>query len=101
MRDRAATQVRIGRYNHIAGAHRVLVVTHHFRDVAAELPHHHASIRIGNHRKFVVLFAYDRTHRRAEKHSVHLEACILQRVLDNIECNRIYLDLRNLGYLDI
>ncbi len=44
-----------------------------------------------------MLLADDRAHRRAEEHGVHLEAGALQRALDDVERDRVDVDVWDLG----
>ena len=44
-----------------------------------------------------MLLADDGAHRRAEEHRVHLEARALQRALDDVEGDRVDLDVGDLG----
>ena len=55
----------------------------------AELADHHLAFLIGDQRKGVVLLADARAHRGAEQHRVHFDARVAQRVLDDVERDRI------------
>ncbi len=72
----------------------------HLRDVGAELADDHAALRVGDHRELVVLLPDHGAHGRAEEHGVHLEAGALQGSLDDVERDRIDLDLRDVCDLD-
>ena len=58
-------------------------------DEGAELADDHLAFLIGDHREGVVLLADARRHRGAEQHRVHLDAGVAQRVLDDVERDRI------------
>src|SRR6185437_5233423 len=72
-------------------------VLHHLVDVGAELADDHAATGVGDHRELVVLLADDGAHRRAEEHGVHLVAGALQRALDDVERDRVDLEIGDLG----
>jgi len=74
-------------------------VCHHLADVGPELAHDHAALRVGEHRELVVLLADHRAHGGAEEHGVHLEARVAERVLDDVERDRVDLDVGDLGDL--
>src|SRR5580700_168115 len=62
------------------------------RDVGAELSDNHLPALVADHRKFVVLLADDGRKRDADHDAVHLEAGVLERVLDNVERDGIDLN---------
>ncbi len=44
-----------------------------------------------------MLLADDGAHRGAEEHRVHLEACVLERALDDVQGDRVDVDVGDLG----
>ena len=58
-------------------------------DEAAELADDHLARVIGNQRKGVALLANTGRHRSAHQRCIHFDAGIAQRVLDNVERDRI------------
>ena len=96
VRDRRRALVRVAREDHVARVDAPVPLGHHLRDVGAELADDHAALRVGDHRELVVLLADHRAHRAAEQHGVHLEARVAERVLDDVERDRIDLDVGDL-----
>jgi hypothetical protein len=96
VRDRRAALVRIAREDHVAGVDPAIPVAHHLVDVGPELADDHPALRVREHRELVVLLADDRRHRAAEQHRVHLEARVAQRVLDDVERDRVDLEVGDL-----
>ena len=99
VRDRRRALVRVAGEDHVARVDAAIPVAHHLRDVGAELADHHPALRVGQHRELVVLLADHRAHGGAEEHRVHLEARVAERVLDDVERDRVDLDGRDLGDL--
>ena len=97
VRDRRGALERVGREDHVARVDAPVPVLHHLVDVGAELADDHAAARVGDHRELVVLLPDHGAHRRAEEHGVHLVAGALQRALDDVEGDRVDLDVRDLG----
>jgi hypothetical protein len=97
VRDRRRALVRVRREDHVARIDAAVPVAHHLVDVGAELADDHPPARVGDHRELVVLLADDRAHRRAEQHRVHLVPRVAQRVLDDVEGDRIDLLIRDPG----
>ena len=60
-------------------------------NIGAELPDDHLAAFVAYHREFVVLLANNRRQRDADDDPVHLEACVLQGILDDVERDRINL----------
>ena len=87
--DGAAAFVRIALQDDVAGLQVELVLGEHLVHVGAELADDHPPLGIGDHRELVVLFADHRRHGGAEQHRIHLVAGVAQRVLDEIERDRI------------
>ena len=97
VRDRRRALERIGREDHVARVDAPVPLGHHLVDVRAELTDDHAAPWVGDHRELVVLLADDRAHRRAEEHGVHLETGVLERPFDDVERDRVDLDVGDLG----
>ncbi len=93
MAHRAVAAVRIVGEEDVAFFDVALIAGDEPGEERTELAHHHLAVRIGDHRERVVLFANARRHRGAEQHRVHLGARVLQRVLDDVERDRIDIDL--------
>ena len=96
VRDRRGALERVRREDHVARVHPAVPGLHHLVDVGAELPDDHPATRVGDHRELVVLLPDHGAHRRAEEHCVHLVAGALQRTLDDVECDRVDLDVGDL-----
>ncbi len=97
VRDRGRALERVGGEDHVTRVDATLPLRHHLVDIGPELAHDHAPTRVGDHRELVVLLADDGAHRRPEEDGVHLEAGALERAFDDVECDRVDLDVRNLG----
>ena len=70
----------------------------------AKLTDDHLAVAVGDHREFVILFAYSRRHGGAVQNGVHLDPRRSERTLDEIEGDRIdfYLfELLLVGFNDI
>ena len=87
--NRAAALVGIALQDDVSRLELERLFGQHLGHVGAELPDDHPALRVGDHRELVVLLADDRGHRRSEQHRVHLVARVAQRVLDQIEGDRI------------
>jgi hypothetical protein len=97
VRDRRRALERIGRQDHVAGIHTPIPRLHHLVDIGAELADDHPAPRVGDHRELVMLLPDHRAHRRPEEDGVHLVAGALQRALDDVEGDRVDVDVRDLG----
>src|SRR3712207_4566724 len=62
-------------------------------DGQAELAHDHLPARVADERELVVLLADAGRQRRAEQHLVHLVAGVAQPVLDQVQGDRVDVDL--------
>jgi hypothetical protein len=93
--DRGAAGVRVGGQQDVALADRTVEVVQEVRHRQAELADHHLAARVGDQRELVVLFADARGQRGAEQHLVHLVAGVAQRVLDDVQGDRVDVDLRH------
>ena len=91
--DRAVHRIRIRRQEDVALFHRAFVTLHEAPDERAELADDHLAFQVSDHRKLVVLLADARRHRGAEQHRVHLIAGIAQGTLDDVDGDRVDLDL--------
>ena len=91
MADRAADRIRIGQEDHVAFLERAGVTIEERPDVAAELAHNHPPQMIGDQREGIALLADARRHRGAHQRGVHLDPCVAQRVLDDVERDRVDL----------
>ena len=89
MADGAVAGIGVIGKKYVAVLDRAVVAGHEAVQERSELANHHLAFLIGNERKGVVLLTDARAHRRAEQHRVHLDARIAQRVLDDIERDRI------------
>jgi hypothetical protein len=83
--DRAGASVRVVLQDDVARLELEAALLEHVRNIRAELPDDHPPLGVADHRKFVVLFADHRRHRRAEQHRIHFVARVAQRVFNQIE----------------
>ncbi len=54
-----------------------------------ELTNDHFAVTVCNHRETIALLTNTRTHRRAKQHSVHFLANVAERVLNDIDRDRV------------
>ena len=99
--DRSAAQIRVVEQDDIAGVDRAVEAVHHLPDIRAELADDHPAVGVADHRKLVVLLPNDRRHGGTVQHRVHLVAVVLERALNNIEGDRIDLQVWNLSNFHI
>ena len=92
VRDGALAGIGIVPDEDVALVEVALELLNDCRDVGAELADDHAAAGVADHRELVVLLADDRRERDADHDAVHLGARVLQRVLDDVQGDRIDLD---------
>ena len=89
MADRPGAGIGIVLQDDVAGLELEITFLEHVGDIGAELADDHPPLGVADHREFVVLLADHRRHRRTEQHGIHLVAGIAQRILDQVERNRV------------
>ena len=100
MADRAGAGIGIVGEEDVAVLDRPVIAGDEAVQERAELADHHLAFLIGDQRKGVVLLADAGAHGGAEQHRVHFDARVAQRVLDDVERDRIdghALERRRLG----
>ena len=90
--DRGAAGVRVGGEQDVALLDRAVEAVEEVGDGQAELADDHLPVGVGDQRELVVLLADARRQRGAEQHLVHLVAGVAQRVLDQVEGDRVDVD---------
>jgi hypothetical protein len=89
VRDRPLAQVRVVQQDHVALRDVAAEAVDYLGDVGAELADDHLAAFVADHRELVVLHPDGRRHGGAANHLVHLEARVEQRVLDQVERDRV------------
>lgn len=92
MANRAVAAVRIGEEDHVALFNLVIIALQEAIDETAELANDHLAGPVGDQGKGVALFANAGRHGGTYERSVHLDPCIAQGILDDIQCDRVDID---------
>ena len=99
--DRAFAAVRVGEQDHVPLLDSTVEVADEAIDEAAKLADDHLAIGVGDQRKGITLLADARRHGGAHQRCVHFDTGVTQRVLDDIEGDRIDLLRREGGVIGL
>ena len=92
MADSTVAGIGIRGQEHVPFLDRPVIGRFKSVDETAELAHDHLAVRIGNHRKLIVLFPDTRRHRGAKQNGIHFPPGVKHGIFNNIQGNRIQLD---------
>ena len=95
VRDRSAAEVRVVLNDHVAGPELLVEVLEERGQVGTELPDEHAPVPVGDERVRVVRLADHGRDRRSEHDRIHLVPHHSQRVLDDLERDRVHCGRRH------
>mmetsp|Transcript_33478 Transcript_33478/g.87040 ORF Transcript_33478/g.87040 Transcript_33478/m.87040 type:complete len:315 (-) Transcript_33478:1957-2901(-) len=91
MAHRTVASVRVTHHDHIAVFDGLGEPTQKGRDKGTELANNHISGGVGDHRELVMLLTNSRAHGGPIHNGVHLEARGLQRILDDLQRDLVWL----------
>ena len=89
MTDCPFDRIGVGQEDHVPVFDRAVEPVEERADIAAKLADDHPALVVGNQREGIALLADTGRHGSADQRGIHLNARIPQRILDDVERNRI------------